>query len=89
MMPTLEDYRTLGRIEGAQHAEIVFANCQGLPREAIEAAQALRAKIVIGRMADIAQDGGSPDDCEAYYLAADARFYERIDELTIVGPAAL
>ena len=80
---SISEYQALGRIEGAAHAEVAARLMVGWERERLEMAQLARTKVTIDRMAELMAAGATIDEVEAFSLAADQRFYDRLAEIAI------
>jgi hypothetical protein len=80
---SIAEYQALGRIEGAAHAEVAARLMVDWERERLEMAQLARTKVTIDRMAELMAAGATIDEVEAFSLAADQRFYDRLAEIAI------
>lgn len=80
---SISEYKALGRIEGAAHAEVAARLMVDWERERLEMAQLARTKVTLERMAELLKGGATVHEVEAFSLAADQRFYDRLEEIAV------
>lgn len=82
-MRSVEDYATLGRLEGAGHARAMVENCASAEPALIVLFEAQRHRMIVERLRELEADGATPEHLLAYGEHVNRRFAEALAEFTL------
>ena len=82
-MQTIEDYATLGRLEGAGHAKAMVQNCVGAEPALVAIFEVQRLKLIVERMRELEEQGANNDQLATYGEAVNRRFSEAVAEIVL------
>lgn len=80
---TIDDYATLGRLEGAGHARAMVENCVGAEPALVALFEAQRLNMIAERLRELEGGGASPDQLLAFGEHVNKRFAEAIAEIVL------